>query len=195
MPEWPVGPQFPFPPGSFGPSMQPPDLRQQAAQVAQGQAAYARCAVAQPQPWLYYGPNIGHPARDFTVQLLNGTVNVEAQTANPWRFDVPGSIIALTGSCHLTTGAGFPVGWSPLDSFKVRINTVNGQEGLIVQAAHASNVLGTGALPRYLPLDCWKFDVGAVFQVFVTPLIANLDIDVTAWVVFDLGPTNVTPIK
>lgn len=153
-----------------------------------GGVPFRETPIKDPKPWLAVDQNIGYMLND-RISTISG-VAANTQTIVRQGFDVPSAVFALTGTAIDTTGAALPVGLDPLDTFTVQFVLTNGQRWQTV-AGLGSTILGTAQRPRYLGGPCWILNNGAVMQVIITPLRANLRIDVNMMVVEQPGPTNI----
>jgi len=144
--------------------------------------------VVKPKPWMAVDPNIGYLLNDRIVSLNNPAINVENITR--LGFDVPSSVYALVATAIDTTGAGFPVGQDARDFFQIQFELSNGQRWQTLPAL-GSTVTGPAQFPRLLGRPAWQLNNGAVLLARITPLRANLRIDVNLWTIEQPGPTNI----
>jgi hypothetical protein len=140
-----------------------------------------------PEPLGAVGPGITRQLRRRPLAFVNTVINVE--TTQSIRFDVPGPIYQLTASARDNTGAAFPAGVDPRDTFLVRFSMANGEQ-LDTMASLGSTLCGTASFPAQLSSEAWQFDNGSTLQVSVTPLFANLDVFIVGWHIEVRGPTN-----
>lgn len=113
---------------------------------------------------------------------------------------LPTYIIAMTGSAYDASGAALPVGRTPLQLFEIQIFRGQGSTDLLTcgggnQAPGfnviAENVLGTAALPGFIPCTGLFIDTGTPLNVTVEILVANVRADVTFWCIEEWGaPRN-----
>lgn len=133
--------------------------------------------VYYPEPYL---PNhAGVRSRDIAVSLVNGIAGTESLVPKV-SFTIPGSVYALTGSAMDTTGADWPTGMNPLDTFLVRFAYAFGDR-FTSEPTLASNVLGRAGLPRLVGGHGWEMNQNGQILVAITPLRANLRISVCLW--------------
>lgn len=174
-------------------SLTPPTNRQR---VWQG-VKFEQMSVYEPQPWIPLsedGLPIGLVCRDRTVTYSLPTVNQE--TPSRLGFSTPAACYAITATSLLTDGAGnlvsLAVGVDPRDVFRIQIKYAQGDLWQS-EPAIARNICGTAEFPRLVGKPSWMLDGGTSIIVTVTPLIANLIIDVTLWTIEQPGPTNIAP--
>jgi hypothetical protein len=174
-------------------SLSPPTNRQR---VWQG-IKFEQTSVYEPKPWIPLstdGLPIGLIARDRTLTFTLPTVNITAQ--DRIGFSTPAAVYAITATAFLTDGAGagvdLPVGADPRDVFRIQIKDATGDLWQS-EPAMASNVAGTAQFPRLIGAAGRMCDGGTTTIVMVTPLLANLLIDVTLWTIEQPGPTNIAP--
>lgn len=168
-------------------ALSPPSLQQFAQS---NEIVWARDNVVEPRPWLAFNQNIGHQFRRYVSEpLINGTAGTEVP--RPITVEVPCALYGLSGGAYLTTGAD--LGRDPLDTFRVRFGAGSGDR-IDTLDAIASAMLGTGAYPALLGGPAWTFNNAGQIQIFITPILANLYIQVVLWVIEMRGPSNFNPI-
>ncbi len=170
----------------LGPAMRAA-LEQTGRATVVGGIPFVAMHVAEPAPLL--------PTQGFTQGLNDRIISVTGtnagQTAIPTiAFDLDSAIYALTAAVYDTSLAAFPPnGFSnPLDTFTVQFKLAQGRQ-YQDNPALGSTVLGDAKYPRYLGMPAWRFPGGTVMQVLVTPLVANLRIDLALWAI-ELTPTG-----
>jgi len=164
----------------LGPAMRA-GLEQTGRATVIGGVPFIAMHVAEPAPLL--------PAEGFTpglndrvISIVNGNAGT---TAIPTiAFDLDSAIYALTAAVYDTSGAAFPPTnvANPLDTFTVQFKLAQGRQ-YQDNAALGSVVLGDAKYPRYLGMPAWRFPGGTVMQVLITPLFANLRIDLSLWAI------------
>lgn len=169
------------PQGTPQASLNPPSLGQY--------GGWTRSQVYYPEVLIPGREFAGVQPRDYVVNLSAGTANIEV--LRPISVDIPGTVYAMTGGSRDTTGTAFPVGLESLDTFKIRIEH-NSNDRFVTQTAYGSAVVGTAARPRLVGASGWIWDRGGTIRVFITPLRANLDIDISLWVIEYRGLQNFT---
>lgn len=161
------------PPQVYGPG--PMDFFQA---VVQGDIPMVRIDASKPLPWVPNSPNVATDYRDFTATLTNGAVGTPVSLSID--FDYPVRVFHLMGWSASTNGTGLPVGATPLSVFRVLFarGLSTQTERLTSGETLASNILGTAQRPRVIPGDGWLF-ANSALTITITPLIANMTIDVT----------------
>ena len=123
--------------------------------------------------------------RSYSCSL--GTADTDnvtgVSTERKINFTVPVIGYALSASVRISDGSGFPVGWSPLDTFDFKLSTQGG-EAITVDRRMGGNVLGTAQRPGFLGGAGWVWNVGTVAIVELVPQLAlpagvTLGIDIT----------------
>jgi hypothetical protein len=170
----------------LGPAMRA-GLEQTGRATVVGGIPFVAMHVAEPAPLL---PTEGFTPglNDRVISLVNGTAGT---TALPTiAFDLDSAIYALTAAVYDTDGNAFPPTnfANALDTFTVQFKLAQGRQ-YQDNAALGSAVLGDAKYPRYLGMPAWRFPGGTVLQVLLTPLVANLRIDLTLWAI-ELTPMS-----
>lgn len=181
-PGQPPGTQVTWPPGLSASALLEPPSTQLRAQ--QGVYFYRpHVPVDRPRPWFPADPNIGRQVRRVVRNFSGLTAGTEVP--QNIQVDTPATVYALTGAAF-NTAAGLSAG---LDSFRVRFEYITGDR-LDTVSGLGSALLGTAAFPAFIGDVGWSFDRGSAIRVFVTPLIANLAIDIAVWWIEVRGPVN-----
>jgi len=162
-----------------------------ASMAGQGAALppYMRVPVWPPQLLLSTNRLVGHQTRDYTAGVLNAAINVEA--ISTIQFDIPCIIYAITASAVTTNAVAFTAGLIPLDSFLIGFEHSNGDRLTAGQARLGSTICGTALRPRMVGGNGWVFDRGSTLVARITPLQANLRIDIVVETIEERGPTNI----
>lgn len=163
------------------------------SRVGPGGVTYEEVPMAEPRPWMPIDTNIAWMLNDRVVSLTAGTINVE-QPINI-SFDLDTRVYALTASCYSTAGAAVPATGFPdsLSMFRVQFKMAQGRQ-FQTTSAPGITVLGTGQRPRYLGRPAWRFQGGSTLVVNVTPLAANLQIDIVLYAVEIASGNNISQI-
>lgn len=140
-------------------------------------------------PELFIPENAGVQPRDYVQELLNGVAAVEI--VRPIQVDIPGTVYAMCGSAVDSTGAALPVGLDPLDTFLFRLEHNSGDR-FTTAPTLGSTVLGRNGLPRLVGARGWMWDRGGTIRIGLTPLRANLRINIALWIIEFRGPQNFT---
>lgn len=149
---------------------------------------YREMQVYYPEPWMPVATDIAYSPNDRVVQLLNGTANTEA--IERLGFDVP-TVVYATVSSVRSTNANLPTTVQDArDLFRVQFELTNGRKWQ-TNPALGTAVTGTAERPRLLGRTGWRFDMGTVLQVKITPLIADLEINIVLYTIETPGATNI----
>jgi hypothetical protein len=139
--------------------------------------AWYRQAYYPTAPFYSSREDVGYQTRYYSGGIVNATANSE--TIVVVQFDLPCRLIAINGSAFSTAaGNALPVGVGPRDCFLFRLEYTTGDRLMITQRM-ASTVCGTGELPGELGGTGYTIDQGASVTLGITPLLANLRVDVT----------------
>jgi hypothetical protein len=143
-------------------------------------------------PLFSTNPRTGHQVRRYMAELLPTAADyaVGSEALRSVGFDIPVRLVAINGAAF-PTGAGnaFPIGQGPRTCWLFRSEYTQGDR-LDVSASLASNVVGTAERPGEIGAQGWTLYAGATLQVGITPLLANLRIQVTFVVLETRGQTN-----
>lgn len=146
--------------------------------------------LGDPIAWLPFSPSIAWMSLDNVANITNETAN----TSIPVRlsFDVPTVIYKIAAAVRNTAGAaiGGQFG-NVLDTFTIQVSLTGSGRLFQTTPVSGSTICGTAEFPRILDIP-WRFDPGATLQVSLTPLIANLLVDVVFYAVQLPGATNIT---
>lgn len=179
----------PPPPGASAMTFQP-DLPDMAGTDPKFPAWY-RMPFFPTAPFHSTNPRTGYTIRYYSGGLLNGTVNTEALVTV--QFDLPCRLIAINGAAFSTAaGNALPVGVGPRDCWLFRLEYTTGDKLQISQRL-ASTVVGSAEKPGELGGPGFTINQGATVTLGITPLIANLRIDVTLHCMEMRGERNFTP--
>lgn len=152
-----------------------------------GQPEWYRMAWFPTSPFFSTRPDVGYQPRFYSVEVLNATVGTE--TVVTIQFDLPCRVVAINGS-SFNTGAGnaLPVGVGPRDSFMFRMEYTTGDR-LHINSRIASCYVGTAERPGEIGGVGYTIDGGSV-SIGITPLLANLRINIALHCVEMRGPRN-----
>lgn len=176
--------------GLPGPNMRatlnPPSDDQRLA----GGVPYRMTRLGEPLAWLPYSPTIAWRNNDRVAAFTNQTANAQATVR--LNFDTPSVIYKIAAGVRDTQGNAINGSFGTvLDTFQIQFTL--SQAGIVFQttATYGSTICGTAALPRVLDIP-WRMDQGAAILVNVTPLMANLDVNIVLYTVETPGATNIT---
>lgn len=152
---------------------------------------YEETPVAEPVPWLPISTDIAWGLNDRVSTFTNQTINAEA--TNNLGFDIPSVVYAITAAVRDTAGNSISGAFgNVLDTFRIQFGLTNGRNWQTANTM-GSTICGTAERPRFLGRSCWRLNNGAVLQCRVTPLVANLQIDIVLWCVETTGGSNIVP--
>ena len=153
-----------------------------------GQPSWYRQAYYPTAPFYSTRQDVGYQTRYYSGGIVNGTANSESIVVV--QFDLPCRLIAINGAAFSTAaGNALPVGVGPRDCFLFRLEYTTGDRLMISQRV-ASTVCGTAERPGELGGTGYTIDQGASVTLGITPLLANLRIDVTLVCLEMRGPRN-----
>lgn len=152
-----------------------------------GKPRWFRMAYFPTAPLYSTDPEVGYMPRYYSAELLNGQINAEVGVQV--QVDQPVRVIAINGTAIDTTPAALPAGLSSLDTFLFRLEAGNGDK-LHTTARLGSNIVGTASQPGEIGGSGYSIDGGASVFLFITPLRANLRIDITLVCMEIRGPRN-----
>ena len=89
------------------------------------------------------------------------------------RFSLPCTLLSWSAGVAMSDGSGFPAFMNPLDSFKIQLETENG-ERITTNSRRAGSVLGDGKHIGHVGGSGWPFSVGSNLVCTITPALANL---------------------
>lgn len=150
-----------------------------------------RQQVAEPLVFIPISDRIATQPRLRTITVTNQAANTEVNSFV--QVDIPSTVYALSAAAATTDASALPVGRASLDTFRVRFEHNTGDR-LTPTAGLGSAICGTAQFPAKIGGAGWVFDRGGTVLVGVTPLVANMTIDVTLWIIEIRGPSNYNPL-
>jgi hypothetical protein len=131
-------------------------------------------------PWYSTNPNVGYQVRFYSAGILSTDVDysVNTESTRNVQFDLPCRMIAINGSAVDSTGAVVYTEQTMNLQYLFRAEYTTGDK-LHTAARLASTVLGNGREPGEIGGHGYNIDQGATLQLGITPLVANLRIDIT----------------
>jgi len=165
----------------------PQPTQQQSGAPMSQPVVFQQSQVFYPMPLLPVHPNIAHTLRDVVLEFSGMTLNQETVTS--LQVDIPGVIYAMSAAAYTSNNSALPVGRHSLDTFKFRLERNNGDR-LQTRSGIGSAILGPASKPRILGGSGYMFDRSNSIRAGVTPLIANLVVSLTFWILEYRGPTN-----
>jgi hypothetical protein len=142
-------------------------------------------------PWYSTDPNVGYQVRFYSQGLINTDADyvIGTEAIRPVAFDLPCRLIAINGACNNIAGANNITEQNMNLMYLFRAEYTTGDR-LHVFARLASTVLGTGQNPGEIGGHGYNIDQGATLTLGITPLVANLRIDITLVCLEMRGPRN-----
>ena len=164
-----------------GAMIRPPGL---ADMGGQGQQPWIQYPFFPTAPYISTNPNVGRQTRYYGATVLNSDADytVNGETIRTINFDIPCRVIAINGGGVYYDAANniqaLPEGYRINDLFLFRLEYTTGDK-LMTGSRVASTVLGDAESPGEIGGVGFTIDQGASVQLVITPLIANLRIDIT----------------
>ena len=145
-------------------------------------------------PFYSTNPNVGYQTRFYSAGLLSTDTDyaVNSESIRRAQFDIPCRLIAINASAFNTAqGNALPVGVSAQDTFLFRLEYTQGDK-LHISQRLGSTVCGSAQRPGELGGVGFTINPGATVILGITPLLANLRIDITLVCLEMRGPSNYT---
>ena len=150
----------------------------------QGEIPWIRFPYYPTAPFYSTDPRVGTQTRFYGATLLytDNDYTVNTQSTRTVQFDIPCRMIAINASSIVYDGAnavtGYVNGIDPRDQFLFQIQYSTGDR-LHTGARLGSTVCGSFENPGEIGGVGYTIDQGASLQLMITPLVANLRIDIT----------------
>ena len=151
------------------------------------QPKFVRAPFYPTAPFYSTNETVGYQSRYYSTGISNGTTNVEQ--LQRIQFDLPCRLIAINASVQTTEGTIDRIVGNPLDLFLISLAYTTGDQ-ILVGTRLASTVCGTGSEPAELGGTGYAINTGASMQIGITPLFADLRIDVVLVCLEMRGSTN-----
>lgn len=131
-------------------------------------------------PWYSTNPNVGYQVRYYSTGIIDTDADytINSESIRTVQFDLPCRVVAINGAAIRTN-----------DLLALNLNTMNLQylfrveytmgDKLHTTQRLAASVLGIGNEPGEIGGHGYNIDQGASLVVGITPLSANLRIDIT----------------
>jgi hypothetical protein len=144
-------------------------------------------------PYYSTKPNVGYQPRFYGATLAPTDTDflLNNEALRIVQFDIPCVLVAWTGSALDTAAPGNLSGLNPRDMFLFRAEYSTGDQ-LTTAARLGSTILGTMANPGEIGSSGYTINPGASLVLGITPLLANLRVDITLICLEARGPTNYT---
>ena len=139
-------------------------------------------------PWYSTNPNVGYQVRFYSAgcQSTDADYTVGSELIRNTQMDIPGRIIAINGACVDRTGAIVYTEETMNLQYLYRLEYTTGDR-LHTTARLAASVLGSGRYPGEIGGHGYNVDQGASVTCGITPLVANLRIDIS-YVALEMRP-------
>lgn len=131
-------------------------------------------------PWYSTNPNVGYQVRFYSTGCLStdADYNPLTELTRNVQFDIPCRLIAINGAAIDRTGVIAYTEQTMNLQYLFRVEYTTGDR-LHVTSRLASTVVGTMQNPGEIGGHGYNIDQGASVTVGITPLVANLRIDIT----------------
>ena len=135
-------------------------------------------------PYYSTDPRVGSQTRFYgaTLTYTDADFTVNTEALRTVQFDLPCRLIGFSGSSIVYDGAnavtGYVNGMDPRDQFLFRMEYTTGDR-LMTGARLGSTVVGTMENPGEIGGTGYTIDQGAAVILGITPLVANIRIDIT----------------
>ena len=161
-----------------------------------GPVPFVRYPFFPTAPFYSTNPNVGYQTRFYStgIQYTDSDYSVGSEMIRTIQFDIPCRLVAFNGSAIYYFGtpavpASLPLGVKPNDTYLFRGEYTTGDK-LHIAARLGSTVVGSDENPGEIGGTGYTIDSGASFVIGITPLMANLRIDVTLVCLEMRGPRN-----
>lgn len=161
----------------------------------EGDVPFVRFPFFPTAPWYSTNPSVGYQVRYYGATLLSTDTDyaVNSEANRFIQFDIPCRLIAINGAAVNTAALGAAVGaLSTINmnlSYLFRMEYTTGDK-LHTAARLAETVVGTMENPGEIGGHGFNIDQGASVQLGITPLIADLRVDITLVCLEMRGPRN-----
>lgn len=155
---------------------------------------FVRVPVYPTAPYISTNPYVGVQPRFYgaTLTSADSDYTLNAEAIRIVNFDIPCTLFARCGAAFsLAAGNTLPAGVTPLNTFLFRMEYSTGDK-LDTGPRLASTCLGTMENPGEIGGTGYTIQPGAGVILGITPLLANLRIDITLFCMEQRGPTNYT---
>lgn len=140
-------------------------------------------------PWYSTNPNVGYQVRYYSASVAStdSDFTVGTEVTRTVQFDLPCRVIAFNGAAYPTDWSSppqingndfFPSERNMNLLYRFRVEYTTGDK-LQTNARVASTVVGTGSDPGEIGGHGYNIDQGASLQVSITPLLADITVDVS----------------
>jgi len=145
-----------------------------------GPVPFMRFPFYPTSPWMSTNPNVGYQVRYYSAGCTSADLDYAANTEliRNVQFDIPCRLIGFNGAAIDRTGAIVYTEQTMNLQYLFRLEYTTGDR-LHTTARLASTVVGTMQNPGEIGGHGYNVDQGASVTVGITPLVANLRIDIT----------------
>lgn len=166
-----------YPPPSASALIQPPTASQLGGEQP---LPFVRYPFYPTSPYYSTNPNVGYQVRFYSGGILSTDADyaVNTEALRNIQFDIPCRLIAFNGAAIDTTGVVVYDETNMNNQYLFRMEYTTGDR-LQTTARLASTVVGTMKNPGEIGSHGYNIDQGASVTLGITPLVANLRIDVT----------------
>lgn len=142
-------------------------------------------------PWYSTNPNVGYQVRFYSGGIISTDPDyvIGAEAIRTIQFDIPCRLVAINGAAFDTTGAVVYTENTMNLQYLFRAEYTTGDR-LMTQARLASTVVGTAKAPGEIGGHGYNIDQGASLQLGITPLVADLRIDISLTCLEMRAPRN-----
>lgn len=161
-----------------------------------GPVPFVRYPFFPTAPFYSTNPNVGYQTRFYSTGVLytDADYSVGTEMIRSVQFDIPCRLVAFNGSAIYYFGspavvASLPIGVKPNDTYLFRAEYTTGDK-LHISSRLGSTVVGSDENPGEIGGTGYTIDQGASLTIGITPLIANLRIDITLVCLEMRGPRN-----
>lgn len=144
-------------------------------------------------PWYSTNPNVGYQTRFYSTGILSTDSDylIGSETIRPVQFDIPCRLVAINGASFNAEDPTIVTENNMNLLYLLRCEYTTGDK-LHTFPRLASTVAGTMRNPGELGGHGYNIDQGATLLVGITPLVADLRIDITFVCLEMRGPRNFT---
>jgi len=142
-------------------------------------------------PWYSTNPEVGYQVRYYSTGLVSTDSDyvVNSESSRFVQFDIPCRLVAINGAAIVTNDLTALTNQNMNLQYLFRVEYTTGDK-LHVSPRLASTVVGTMENPGEIGGHGYNIDQGASLQIGITPLRANLRIDITLVCLEMRGPRN-----
>ena len=146
----------------------------------EGPLPFARFPFFPTAPWYSTNPNVGYQVRYYSTGLnpLDQDYSVGSESVRNVQFDIPVRLIAINGAAVNTQDITQITEQNMNLTYLFRAEYTTGDK-LHTAARLAATVVGTSRNPGEIGGHGYNIDQGASLSLGITPLFANMKIDIT----------------